>query len=379
MAKNAATGSGTGNQVIGKVFIIYGTVKAVAPDGTVRILAPNSPVFADEKIITESDGSVSIMLDGPPPTQLDLGRMSEVVLDEDVYAGAAPEAVTEATAEAQQIQEALLQGDQPIELEATAAGGAAGAGGGHPIVIFGLTGNEVTPGSGAETSGITTTTSDTIGWVLGETPPTGLSGVVTFTATGSISEDGGTITYTATVDNAPQGSDLVLTLDKMVDGSPLQIIIPVGQTTGSVDYTPTPDPDVYVDPGIITTDIIGAEGGGYTDLYAAGTATTAVIESIDTTTASISTSNVPETAATAQVLVGETTYDVAIDANGDGTLKIPFSDDDVYNDSDSFTATVTGVTGGNYEAVSVEGASATATITEVIDTTTVTLIASLAR
>src|SRR4030042_5013160 len=97
MAKNAATGSGTGNQVIGKVFIIYGTVKAVAPDGTVRILAPNSPIFANEKIITESDGSISIMLDGPPPTQLDLGRMTEIVLDEDVYAGATPAAVTDAT------------------------------------------------------------------------------------------------------------------------------------------------------------------------------------------------------------------------------------------------------------------------------------------
>src|SRR4030042_5542263 len=108
MAKNAATGSGTGNQVIGKVFIMYGTVKAVAPDGTVGILAPNSPVFADDKIITESDGSISIMLDGPPPTQLDLGRTTEIVLDQDVYAGAAPEAATETTAEAQQIQENLL-------------------------------------------------------------------------------------------------------------------------------------------------------------------------------------------------------------------------------------------------------------------------------
>lgn len=49
MAKNAATGSGTGNQVIGKVFIIYGTVKAVAPDGTVRILALNSPSLPTRK------------------------------------------------------------------------------------------------------------------------------------------------------------------------------------------------------------------------------------------------------------------------------------------------------------------------------------------
>src|SRR4030042_1445834 len=146
MAKNAATGSGTGNQVIGKVFIIYWTVKAVAPDGTVRILAPNSPVFADDKIITDSDGSVSIMLDGPPPTQLDLGRLTEIVLDEDVLAGAPPAAVAEATAEAQQVQEALLQGDQPIELEATAAGGAGDTGGGHPVAEFNYTGREATPG-----------------------------------------------------------------------------------------------------------------------------------------------------------------------------------------------------------------------------------------
>ncbi|MBA4385432.1 MAG: hypothetical protein C0410_11900, partial [Anaerolinea sp.] len=154
MAKNAEIGSGAGNQVIGKVFILYGTVKAVAPDGTMRILAPNSPVFADETIITESDGSASIMLDGPPPTQLDLGRMTEIVLDEDVYAGVSSEVVAEATADAQKIQEALLQGDQPIILDETAAGGPLGAGGGHPIVNFALDGKEVTPDSGAETRGV---------------------------------------------------------------------------------------------------------------------------------------------------------------------------------------------------------------------------------
>ena len=46
-----------------------------------------------------------------------------MVLDQDVYAGVTSEAVAEATAEAQKIQEALLQGDQPIILDETAAGG----------------------------------------------------------------------------------------------------------------------------------------------------------------------------------------------------------------------------------------------------------------
>jgi hypothetical protein len=381
MAKNAATGSGTGNHVIGKVFIIYGTVKAVASDGTVRILAPNSPVFADEKIITDSDGSVSIMLDGTPPTQLDLGRMTEIVLDEDVYGGAAPEAVTEATAEAQQIQQTLLQGDQPIELEATAAGGAAGAGGGHPIVIFGLTGEEVTPGSGAGTTGITTTGADTLGGALGA-PAAPLYGVVTLTGTDSISEDGGTITYTAAVDNAPQGSDLVLTLN---NGE--MITIPAGQTTGSTDYTPAPDPDVYVDPGSIPGDIVSAEGGGYTGLELAGTVTTAVYDSIDITTVTLSapesvTENVAGVTFTATLShPGETAVTVHTDhgdiviAAGDtqGTLFISTENPDVYVDPSSITATVTGVDGGNYEAVDYSQASATAQITDTIDTTTVSL------
>ena len=114
---------GAGNQVVGKVVILYGTVKAISPDGTVRLLMPNSPVFANDRIVTESDGNVSIMFDGTPPTQMDLGRMSNVAIDEDVYAGVTPGVTSDAAAEIEQIQKALLAGDQPIELEAPAAGG----------------------------------------------------------------------------------------------------------------------------------------------------------------------------------------------------------------------------------------------------------------
>jgi len=155
MADTTSTQASGTNQAVGKAFIIYGKVKAVSEDGATRVLSVNSPIFAFDRIITEGDGSVSIMLDGPPPTQLDIGRMSDIVIDEDVYAGVAPEDVAEATADAEQIQQALLEGGEEIELEATAAGGAAGAGGGHPIVSFDLTGEEVTPGSGAETTGLT--------------------------------------------------------------------------------------------------------------------------------------------------------------------------------------------------------------------------------
>jgi hypothetical protein len=158
MAK-IAKAAGTEYQVVGKVFILYGTVQAVSPDGTVRVLAPNSPVYADEHIITGSDGSVSIQFDGPPVTQLDLGRMTEIVVDDDVHAGVAPESVSESAAEAEQVHQTLLEGDQTIELEATAAGGSTGVGGGHPTVIFTLDGNEGHITSGADTTGAHSTTS----------------------------------------------------------------------------------------------------------------------------------------------------------------------------------------------------------------------------
>lgn len=158
MAK-IAKAAGTEHQVVGKVFILYGTVQAVSPDGTVRILAPNSPVYADDHIITGSDGSVSIQFDGPPVTQLDLGRMTEIVIDEDVYAGVTPEAVAESAAEAEQVHQSLLEGDQEIDMEATAAGGSTGAGGGHPVVIFTLDGNEGYITSGADTAAAGSATS----------------------------------------------------------------------------------------------------------------------------------------------------------------------------------------------------------------------------
>ena len=158
MASNeSTTGTAAGSQVVGKVFVQYGTAKAVAADGTERALAPNSPIFAHDQIITDSDGSVSIMIDGhdgAPATQLDLGRMSHITIDEDVYAGAAPGVTADATAEADKIQQALLAGDQPIDLDATAAGGDAGAGGGvtSPFSLS-LTGAEGQVGSGAGTTG----------------------------------------------------------------------------------------------------------------------------------------------------------------------------------------------------------------------------------
>lgn len=145
-------------QPVGKVFIVYGTVKAVSSDGTTRALAPNSPIYAQDRILTESDGRVSIVFNDPVNPQLNLGRMSAIIIDEDVYNTEAAD-ISDVAGEVKEIQETLLSEDfdPTTELEAPAAGdvGSASDGGGHPIVSFEATNEEVVPVSGAETTGVT--------------------------------------------------------------------------------------------------------------------------------------------------------------------------------------------------------------------------------
>ncbi|MFT5700504.1 MAG: T1SS-143 domain-containing protein [Desulforhopalus sp.] len=155
---NSPQSSGNSSQPIGSAIVVYGKVEAQAPDGTIRVLIPNSPVFLGERIISSSNGSVSIVFDDGLGTQLDLGRMSDMLLDEDVYQDG-PQDLSEVLAEVEDIQEALLAGDfdPTTELEAPAAGpvpGPANAGGGSSALRFELSGEEVTPEAGAETTGI---------------------------------------------------------------------------------------------------------------------------------------------------------------------------------------------------------------------------------
>lgn len=149
------------NQPIGKVFIVYGTVKAVSPAGVERILTPNSPIYAHERIVTGPDGSVSVALTGQQG-HLDLGRMSDVLLDDDVYGGGGHEGTTDAVAQVEDIQTALQDEnfDPTTDLPATAAGagvsgaGAGARGGGRQVVVFTADQMEVLPDSGAETRGV---------------------------------------------------------------------------------------------------------------------------------------------------------------------------------------------------------------------------------
>lgn len=141
-------------QAIGTVSSVIGTVRAQAPGQPPRILTEGSIIFANDRIMTGPEGSLAIdFSDGA--TRLDLGRMSDMILTEDVFQNGFPAPAEEAIANIEQIQQALLTGefDPTVDTEAPAAGPdpVENAGGGTTVVRFDLDGQEVTPESGAPT------------------------------------------------------------------------------------------------------------------------------------------------------------------------------------------------------------------------------------
>ena len=124
---------------IGTVQSVTGLVRAIAEDGTERILSVGDRVAENEKIITGDGVIVIAFTDG---TVLDLGSNSSVVLNDDVLnpdGEQTAQSRSEAENEVAALQEALANDPNfdPSALPATAAGPAAGGtddNNGHTVV-----------------------------------------------------------------------------------------------------------------------------------------------------------------------------------------------------------------------------------------------------
>ncbi len=207
---------------------------------------------------------------------------------------------------------------------------------------------------------------------------------VTLTAGPSVTE-GGQITYTATLTN-PAQTPVTVTLS---NGS--TITIGAGQTTGTVNV-PTPANDVYNNGSTVTTTTItGATGGNFENLVPNPTpAVTTITDSKDTT-------NLTLTATGTVVEGGQITYTATLTnpaqtpvtitlSNGStitieagkttGSVNVPTAANDVYNNGGTVSTTITGATGGNFENLVPSTTPATTTVTDSIDTTSVSLTAT---
>ncbi|WP_177431649.1 immunoglobulin-like domain-containing protein, partial [Pseudomonas huaxiensis] len=182
---------------------------------------------------------------------------------------------------------------------------------------------------------------------------------VVLTATPSVTE-GGVVTYTASVTAPVTGTPVTVTL---ANGQ--TIVIPVGQSSASVDFS-APNNVTVTNPAL-TNSITGVSGGNYENLVAGtGTTTTTVTDDparLDTTGLTLSatgsvqeggsivyTAKLTNPAGTEMKITlsnGET-ITIAKDAT-EGSVTFAAPKDTVYVDAGSVSVTITGTTGGDFE------------------------------
>ncbi len=76
---------------VGLALVVQGSVRVQSTNGVTRVIEPNSEIYLDDRIETGSSGAVSIVLGYAEGAQLDLGRMSHMIVDEDVMGGTLPD------------------------------------------------------------------------------------------------------------------------------------------------------------------------------------------------------------------------------------------------------------------------------------------------
>ncbi|WP_460142562.1 retention module-containing protein [Pseudomonas sp. S3_B08] len=224
----------------------------------------------------------------------------------------------------------------------------------------------------ADQTPVSTTVTDTV-------DTTNLS----LSATGAVNE-GGQITYTATLSNAA-GTPVTVTLSNGAT-----ILIEAGKTTGTVTVD-APKDDVYKDAGSVEATIQSATGGNFENLVAStAPAVTTVNDTIDTTTVSLSaTANVAEgetVVYTATVGAPVTGSPVTVSLSNGQTITIAVGEttgsvnyvapNSPLAGGSSLSVTIDDATGGNYEKLVVDGKSADTVVSDTTDTTNLNLSAS---
>ncbi|WP_460097431.1 retention module-containing protein [Pseudomonas sp. S3_C01] len=206
---------------------------------------------------------------------------------------------------------------------------------------------------------------------------------LTLSATDTVAE-GGSIVYTATLTNAA-GSPVTVTLS---NGAVINIA--AGATTGTVTVD-APKDDVYKDAGKVEVSIDKATGGNFENLVPSTTpAVTDVTDTIDTSTVSLTaTSTVAEGGTvvyTASVNAPVTDAPLVITLSNGQTITIPVgassasvnfvTPNDALAGGDSLSVKIDDAKGGNYEKLDIDATPANTTVTDVQDTTGLTLSAT---
>ncbi|MCL1054613.1 retention module-containing protein, partial [Shewanella algae] len=358
-------------------------------DGQVKTLNGKAYVMSNGQQMPLQQGDFvaqgsEVFVDNDAQIELLLSDGSRLVSEAEVTQEALQNADSATDSEIAQLQALIAAGEDPTaSLPDTAAGGAQGNEGTSGFVSLARSGAETLAASGYDSAGVEAdaiTLQDGLSQNTFELTQVAPS-TVTLLAPTQVNE-GGSITYTAVVDNAPLESDLVLTLSNGAT-----IVIPVGQTSGSVTVD-APSDDVYLDSEVLNVGVTESQGGNYENLDLGNSVDTQVNDTIDTTTVTLTApaevneggqitytatvNNAPETDLVLTLSNGASITIAAGQTSGTVTVDAPT--DDVYQDGETLTVGITDAQGGNYEELNL-GNSVDTQVNDTIDTTTVTLTA----
>jgi surface adhesion protein len=206
---------------------------------------------------------------------------------------------------------------------------------------------------------------------------------VSLSATESVAE-GGSIVYTANLTHAA-GTPVTVTLS---NGA--VITIAADATSGSVTVK-APADDVYKDAGKIEATIKDASGGNFENLVTSpAAAVTEVTDTINTSTVSLTANGTVAEGGTvvytASVSAEVTGSPVVVTLSNGQTITIPVGSsnasvnftapNDALAGGGSLSVKIDDAKGGNYEKLEVNGKPADTSITDTVDTTTVSLSAT---
>ncbi len=187
--------------------------------------------------------------------------------------------------------------------------------------------------------------------------------VVTLTASAASVTEGGSIVYTASVNNAVTGAPLVVTL---TNGH--TITIPVGASSADSGPVAVRPDDAYAQGNeTVSVGITGTTGGTFEALDTSSTASTIVTDDADATTVSLTgthtvndggaivytatLTSAAQTDVTVALSNGETIHIAAGASSGNVTIVAPSGPTEV-------SATITAASGGNFENLTIDAAPA---------------------
>ncbi|WP_345530760.1 retention module-containing protein, partial [Viridibacterium curvum] len=363
-------------------------------DGRLVALRVGDHVGAGQVIVTASGAHVSIKRgDGG---LVDIGSDRTVSIDDSVVTQTPTDrseaAITQQSTEADRIIAALNAGQDPLaDLEAPAAGLAGGgADNGHGFVRLLRIVEDISP-LGFERPNDGPPQTDELPTGAANEPaareeqpakPLDPNEVTISVAAATITE-GGSIVYTVTSGSAPTGSPLVVTLS-----NGMTVTIPVGATSAtSAPQTVRADDSYVQGTDVVTTSVTSATGGNFTTYVLPAPISVNVVDDADATTVSLSatpsvaeggsivyTASLSNPAGTAMTVTLSTGATINIAAGSStGTVSVAAPTEDVYIDAGTVSATISSTTGGNFEAVTISPTAATTSVTDTLNTTTLSL------